>query len=237
MKYVGSKARISKSLLRQMYLHANNTDLYLEPFVGGCNIIDKVNGNRQGNDNNLYIIEMWKALQNGWIPPKFISKEEYINIRDFKQKYPAYLVGYVGINMSYSGKWFGGYAGKILVSTGKIRDYPLEAYNNVMKQIKKLVDVKFTCMNFSELEIPANTLVYCDPPYKNTLKYIDEFDTGTFWIWVREISKYSNVFVSEYEAPDDFECIWAQYVSSSLSANSVGGGSIISVERLFTLRR
>jgi DNA adenine methylase len=44
------------------------------------------------------------------------------------------------------------------------------------------------------------------------------------------------VFVSEYNAPNDFVCLWAKEAKSSLSANGKIGGSKISVERLFKLK-
>lgn len=49
-------------------------------------------------------------------------------------------------------------------------------------------------------------LVYCDPPYANTTKYTGtpDFDTDKFWNVMREWSKDNDVYISEYEAPDDF---------------------------------
>ena len=43
MKYVGSKNKLSKELapLIQSYI-TNDTTMYLEPFVGGANMIDKI---------------------------------------------------------------------------------------------------------------------------------------------------------------------------------------------------
>ena len=41
------------------------------------------------------------------------------------------------------------------------------------------------------------------------------------------------MFVSECDAPDDFECVWSQEVKSLLSANGVCGGSKKSIEKLF----
>lgn len=43
------------------------------------------------------------------------------------------------------------------------------------------------------------------------------------------------MFVSEYEAPGDFTCVWEKPVSSSLRANGSIKGRKLSVERLFTL--
>jgi DNA adenine methylase len=55
-----------------------------------------------------------------------------------------------------------------------------------------------------------------------------------FWTWVRKTTLDGNkVFVSEYNAPDDFVCVWEKQAKSSLSANGVTGKSKTSVEKLF----
>ena len=69
MKYMGSKARIAKdiSTIINDMISKNSIDVYIEPFVGGCNMIEHIKCNKKiGSDNNEYLIEMWKALQNGW---------------------------------------------------------------------------------------------------------------------------------------------------------------------------
>ena len=43
------------------------------------------------------------------------------------------------------------------------------------------------------------------------------------------------IFVSEYNAPDDFKCVWQKEAKSSLSANGKIGGNKISVEKLFKI--
>ena len=35
-----------------------------------------------GCDINENIIMMWKGLQNGWTPPKHITKEEYLELKN-----------------------------------------------------------------------------------------------------------------------------------------------------------
>lgn len=44
MKYMGSKSRIAKDIvpILQRYIDENNIDTYVEPFVGGANVIDKI---------------------------------------------------------------------------------------------------------------------------------------------------------------------------------------------------
>lgn len=50
MKYMGSKNRIAKYILPIILKDRKECQWYVEPFVGGCNTIDKVVGNRIGSD-------------------------------------------------------------------------------------------------------------------------------------------------------------------------------------------
>lgn len=55
MKYMGSKSRIAKEILPIM-LKERGERTWVEPFVGGANMIDKVEGKRIGADLNYYLI-------------------------------------------------------------------------------------------------------------------------------------------------------------------------------------
>ena len=91
-------------------------------------------------------------------------------------------------------------------------------------------------LGYKTTEIPKNSIVYCDPPYKDTTKYLTDFDHEFFYSYVRKLKNEGHqVFVSEYEMPTDFICIWEKEVKSSLSANGKIGGSKSSIEKLFTL--
>lgn len=66
MKYVGSKNRLAKDLVPiiQKYIDDNHTENYMENFVGGANIIDKINcKNRYGSDIHKYLIALLKQAQ------------------------------------------------------------------------------------------------------------------------------------------------------------------------------
>ena len=234
MKYMGSKARFVKEILPIILRNRKADQWYVEPFAGGMNAICEVQGNRIANDLNYYLIEMWKELCNGWIPRKY-TREEHKHIRDNKDEYPPHVVAWVGFNCSYSGVYFGGFSGETKTKIGTIRDYQSEAINNVLKQVPKMQDVVFQNKPYSELELPPNSIIYCDPPYEGTSKYkTGIFDHNLFWDWVRNISKQGHtVFVSEYNAPIDFECVWQKEAKSSLSANGIIGGNKISIEKLF----
>lgn len=67
-------------------------------------------------------------------------------------------------------------------------------------------------------------VVYCDPPYANTSKYTVDFDNDAFWQWCR--TRDFPIYVSEYQAPEDFISIWCKekrrlYNKSNLSAPAV----------------
>lgn len=232
MKYMGSKARIAKRILPIILKDRKEGQWYVEPFVGGANMIDKVDGNRIGGEFNRYIAEMWKELVKG-TKPLTITKGDYQNIKANPDNYPNWLVGWVGVACSYSGKWFGGFAGKTVTLCGD-RDYQAEAHANLEKQLQNLCGVKFVHSSYDFLDMPSDSIIYCDPPYANTTKYKDEFDHDKFWEWCREkVKEGHQVFISEYNAPNDFTCVWQQEVKSSLSANGKSGGSKNSIEKLF----
>lgn len=236
MKYLGSKARIANEILPIILDKRRDDQWYVEPFAGGMNTISLVPGRRIANDINKYLIAMWQQLINGWEPP-VITREEYNQIRSNKQAYPPHLVGWVGFSCSYSGKWFAGFAGPTRTKNGNIRDYQLEARKNIAKQIPLLQGITLHNVSYSELQIPDKSIIYCDPPYFNTTQYLDKFDHDLFWQWIRVMSNNGHtLFVSEYQAPSDFVCVWEKQVSSTLSVNGRYGNTKLSVEKLFVMR-
>jgi len=98
MQYMGSKNKISKQLLPIILKNRRIDQWYVEPFVGGCNMIDKVAANRIGNDINEKLIDMWRALQNGWSPPTIVSKELYY---DPKSRFQELVQEKTGITPNY----------------------------------------------------------------------------------------------------------------------------------------
>ena len=59
-------------------------------------------------------------------------------------------------------------------------------------------------VDFSEVEIPSDSVVYCDPPYRETEGYrkAKQFNHERFYDWV--LRQTVPVFVSEYAMPEDF---------------------------------
>lgn len=128
--------------------------------------------------------------------------------------------------------FFGSYVrNDVLKKSGRVEHYQKEQINNILKQSTKISDVVFKCCSYDALDIPANSIIYCDPPYNGTTKYKDSFDSDAFWQWCRDKAKEGHtVYVSEYNAPEDFKCIWEKQINSNL-----GGTSKTATEKLFTI--
>jgi DNA adenine methylase len=229
MKYVGSKARIAEHILPIILRGRKQNQYYVEPFVGGANVIDKVTGPRIGSDTNRLLISMWKALQNGWVPPTNIDRATYERIRRNTSDYPPELVCFVGHLCSYSGKWWGSYADDPVTN----RNYAQEGYLHLMQQLPFIKDIDFRCCDYRQLAIPPRSIIYCDPPYQRTYDYQRPFNHKRFWLWVRQQSILGHrVYVSEYEAPSDFVCVWQMELLVQVRPNHKS----VSVERLFRWR-
>ena len=227
MKYVGSKNRFSKELapIIQGYI-TENTIGYLEPFVGGANMIDKIQcNNKIGCDIHEELIELLKYAQNNYVNlPDTITEEEYYKVKNNKSNYPKWYVGLVGFCATFGSKYFGGYARAYKNDGVTLRDMPNEAIRNLKKQSPNLKNIKFYNCNF--LDLPKDKIkgyvIYCDPPYRNTTKYkTDDFPYEKFYDWCRELSKDNIVLISEYDMPKDFKCIWVKETKIGLDSNRI----------------
>ena len=241
MKYMGSKRRFAKAIYAKICeLSPRNGRAWVEPFAGGMNMICEVpheDGPRYANDCNKYLIELFKAAIRGEQFPEFVTREQRKFIKANPDKFEAWQVGYAGFICGFCGDFNGGFAGKSNTKTGTVKNYQDEGARSLIKQAPKLKEVYFYNASYNEIAIPENSVVYCDPPYEGVTGYGFEFNHIEFWNWVRQISKQHDVFVSEYNAPSDFECVWQSVAKSSLSANGKSGGSKQSVEKLFRIAK
>lgn len=254
MRYMGSKSRIARFIIPilQNIIDKNNIEIYFEPFVGGCNVIDKIKcKERIGNDINPYLIELLKAHQKGLLKqlPESVSKEHYDEIRNlynmYKENpesnifsnYEIWYIGAIGFLASYNGRFFdGGYSGVITEKNGRHRDFYDEAKRNLEQQ--NLWGIEFYNVDYSYIHLNKNALIYCDPPYQNTKQYnySKNFDYNKFWDYVRKMSKEHIVLVSEQNAPDDFKVIWEQPITRSIGNRTLDKVTNQNVtEKLFTV--
>lgn len=246
---MGSKSRIAKYIVPiiQDYIDEGNIDTYIEPFVGGANIIDKIHcKNKYGSDSNKYLIALLNRVKDGGELYEKVPRELYDKVREaFKKgdssEFEDWEFGNIGFLASFNGKFFqGGYAktGYEKTKNGdRLRDYYQESKRNILAQAPNLKDTEFSTKDYREAlkDIEGKAVIYVDPPYQNTTAYSNSssFDYEEFWNIMREWSKEHIVLVSEQNAPDDFECIWEQEVSRSLSAANKSRAT----EKLFMLRK
>jgi site-specific DNA-adenine methylase len=242
MKYVGSKNRLSKELapIIQSYI-TDDTVAYIEPFVGGANMIDKIeHHNKIGSDLHKELIALHKFNRDySDNLPSTITEEQYLSVKNNKNAYSDYYVGLVGFCATFGAKYFGGYARGYKTDGVTPRDLPNEAIRNLQKQAPNIQGIKFECKSFTDYN-PSdykNCVFYLDPPYRKTLSYsTGGFPHEEFDKWAIELGKNNTVLISEYELPEDkFECIWSKDVKVGIS----GQGDIKNkkrVEKLFKVR-
>lgn len=242
MKYMGSKARFANELLPIILKDRKEGQWYVEPFCGGCNMIDKVTGYRMACDNNPFLIAMWNGLiyDTFFIPRRRIDKEYYSQMRDKynKDKRGQFLgpsemaeIGWAGFMASFNGRFFdGGYSGHNVQIKEGVRDYIKENIESTSAQILSLKGVLFSCCDYKDIELPRNAIIYCDPPYANTKQYTCGLNHEEFWQKCREWVKDGHkVFVSEYHAPSDWVCVWEKKAKTTMHQEITKDA----VERLF----
>lgn len=224
MVYQGSKNRIAKYLIPIInnIISKNNIEYFFDMCMGGGNLSanskHKINvSNIYGIDNNKYLIALLKKVQSSNIEYFSVTKEEYNNIKYNKNKYEDWYVGYVGFLQSFRSKFFDGYINSNIKGRNRVR----EMYNNLMKQKECFKDIKLLykdIFNIDYSKFPKNSLIYFDPPYNNTTKYHNKFDTDKFWKLITELSRNFIVLVSEFNAPEEFESIWCKEKLSTLES-------------------
>lgn len=256
MRYCGSKRKFMKELLPILMKNTNEDILFVDVFGGGMNVVSEIPLKRKiANDNNPYVIELWKTLQNykvkGTSLPNMINnhvtEDEYNDVKvsflDKTSKYSYSEIGYIGAALSYGGAFFNGYA---KFNPKKNEDHVKEAYNGLMKQLdnfKYIEQTKFICKDYRDIVIedniiPSNVILFCDPPYFSTRKYLSDFDTKAFWDWAREQSlKGYRVYVCEYDAPSDFKCVWHKKKKDGMATTKTGKKQKTKIEKMFVYNR
>ena len=208
MNYIGSKRKLASKILPhvQRAIKTTGFSLYLEPFVGGANVIDKVTAPYKiGADNQKYLVALLTAAGRRECIPDTITRKEYETVRDAREMYPDWYVGLVGFCASYRSKFFGGYANGVHTQSGKIRNYIDESIRTLKRQQEALTGIPFICCDYREWQNIKDAVIYCDPPYQGTTQYsAEKFDSTTFFDWCRIVGQNNILIISEYEAPEDF---------------------------------
>lgn len=239
MVYMGSKAKYADQIcpILQKVIDDNNIDTYIECFVGGANIIDKIKcKNRFGYDRSDTLIALLTQAAEDWDKVLKDGNRElwdkgkgYVKDGIMPEDMTLAEIGAMEFFASFSN---GGFPRGYAKNTDS-RNYFNEAYRNMEKQAPLLKGIVFKCQNYWELAPVKNAVIYLDPPYANTKHYgyakQEKMDYNKFWQWVRELSKDNYVFVSEQTAPDDFEVVWYKDVKRTVGKDN----NFAAVEKLF----
>lgn len=238
MRYQGGKARIAKYIAPHINQFLHPDSQYVEPFCGSLAITERIKRTNKPfilNDINPYLITLWKSMQDGWEPPSEFSKEEYSEVKA-RMDWTDPLTAYCGFFLSFGGKWFGGFAkpnfyANSVNGANEYRNYVIEAKTGFLKKASSVTSHQFYCETYTDLAIPESSVIYCDPPYRDTLSPSGiVFDSDIFWDWANRVAEHSVIIVSEFYCPDpSFEVIWEKEVLSRLNH----ANNFVTTEKLF----
>ena len=218
------------------YIKDNNIEVFIDCCSGGANLTDKIIcENVYAVDLSPSLIELHKQAQKDFskIPTdgsremwdnsysawkkmkKILDTKSYENFTnsDFNEiGLPLYEIGCMEWYASFSNGGFPrGYAKNSIT-----RNYYQEAWRNHKKQSeqKAYKNIKFFCDDYQHFVYKfinetknVKTLLYIDPPYKNTKSYAiaKNFNYKGFYKWLKEISEFCPIFISEQYLPAEFD--------------------------------
>lgn len=237
MRYVGGKGKIAKDLVAAIAAHTELRARVYEPFMGGGAVTASLAGlfsEISASDGHEDIAMMWGAVLDGWVPPA-IEYDQYQELRYSGE--PSALRGFAGSGCSFGGRWFEGFARGGVKANGEPRNHQEESVRAVLRDAQQMqrATVSVTHALYEQIELPDHPVViYCDPPYAASTKdyKVGGFASNKFWqVAASWAAAGHHVFVSEYEAPAGWTCIWSKEKRQSLVVGS--GVRELRVERLF----
>ena len=234
MPYQGSKNKLAKDIIEQMPPAEHFYDL----FGGGgaithCAVLSGKYKYVHYNEINPLVVKGFEMAINGEFnnENRWISREEFYQLKDTDP--------YVAICFSFGNNLVDYLYGKDIEPIKKALHYARVLNNQSLldielqrvesyERLKRLQSLE--SLNYCDVHIEPNSVIYCDIPYKNTKKYChNEFDYDKFYEWCKG---KKNLFVSEYSMPPEFIEVWSKKHKSFMSATKVAD----SVEKLFTLK-
>lgn len=236
-RYHGGKLRVApffKSFIEEK-LSLSDVRSYCEPFAGMLSIFNSIDTSLLQNkevllsDNDKEVITMWKYLKAHpeWEPPNEVSREEFTRLRFANELCDEEEIAsrcFIGHQYSFGGVYYASF------SPQKDTRIALTRIRAISKKLNDTHSILATA-DYKDVDT-TDAVIYCDPPYKGTeCRFKTRFDHEAFWDWCRFMSRRSNhVFVSEYNAPDDVECIY-----SHPTRNYIRGRQACNNEKLFYL--
>jgi DNA adenine methylase len=239
MQYMGGKTRIAKQLAEVIDRVRRPGELVWDPFCGGLSMAVALskNGPVWATDVNAALINLYKAVQSGWVPPTEVSKETYTAAKSLPDTDP--MKAFCGFGCSYGGKWFGGQAmprvyEKTATCHGGNCDYPAMA-GRALKRDVVCVQGFDTGDFLSVQPQPLDAVLYLDPPYRGTTGYTGSppFNHELLVQRVRDWAGCGvHTFVSEYEFPLG-RVVFEKEKTKTVAGGS--GGGRVGLERLYYL--
>jgi site-specific DNA-adenine methylase len=87
-----------------------------------------------------------------------------------------------------------------------------------LQSLDSLKGIQITNLDYRDVKIETDSVIYCDIPYKNTAKYSNgDFNHDEFYEWARE---QKNIYISEYNMPEDFKIVGERNIKSIFSATT-----------------
>ena len=222
MQYLGGKSTIAKQLAAHLEPLVLPGGRMLDKFAGGFSVSAAIRARPLiASDLNQAVVTTMQCAQLGWRAPLRLTESEYaaLKLRDDPRD-P--LTAFAAAGCSFGGKWWGGYA-----RNNRGNDFVGAASRSIARKAKALVGVTICCEDYREREPAPEDCAYLDPPYRDSVGYLDAIDRAEFWRTARAWAIAGTaVRVSEYEAPDGWEIALQfgkiQRLGVSLAARKVG---------------
>lgn len=100
-----------------------------------------------------------------------------------------------------------------------------------LERLQWLQSIETIKMDYRQVVIPYDSVVYADPPYKGRKSYSVKFDSDLFFDWCR--NQNFPIYISEYDAPKDFKAVFEINKINSLCATK----NFTNKEKLFLYER
>ena len=101
-----------------------------------------------------------------------------------------------------------------------------------LQRLESLESLQRFNLDYQQVPIPEDAVIYCDIPYRGTDKYqTNGFDYERFYDWA---ATKRNIYISEYSIPDErFVVVAERKKRVTLSASS---NSNVATERVYTVK-
>lgn len=97
-----------------------------------------------------------------------------------------------------------------------------------LERLGRLPNLEITNLDYEDVQIEEDSVIYCDPPYVSTNDYKMYFDHNKFYDWCRN---QKNCFISEYTTPIDFKLVGERCKICTFNDENIK----VTTEKLFTV--